>query len=252
MDVANVRDNISKALEKEDCTKFWKNVTTLIKATPVENRTEVLDIIGAASITNPNVTGFMQLDFDKFLLKKLKFDDILELEKYIIEKYCLYPSETILASCFGKMTFGKKFSMYGQQFIKNGRFYITPYRIIAGGPIIIPGGGGGIGGIILTVVISRVIQKIKEQITSKMADKLGEKRGSYCTNLATFDPYDIEIMPKYVAWKVDIDYKDDKGKDKKEKLIYKLDFKNGPKEPKDGATTSIQNFVKIFEQVVKK
>jgi hypothetical protein len=66
----------------------------------------------------------------KRMIKLNGIDKLKDMEKYIIEKYCLYPGETILFDCLGGIQFFENPTLKSRGVTSNGNLYITDSRII--------------------------------------------------------------------------------------------------------------------------
>lgn len=105
------------------------------------------DFIGEVFKLNPEF--FMKNIYREMLSgKPFRKIHLMEMEKNIIEKFCLYEGEQILYECNGKIE--ESTTMKAREPIKasvEGRIYVTNYRIIAHGKFSVKGGFGRGGGI---------------------------------------------------------------------------------------------------------
>jgi len=118
---------------------------------------EFYDIVGETFKLNPEF--FMKSIYEEMLILQTRgrklYENInnMEMEKYIIEKFCLYEGEQILFECSGKikrinpeMESVMKLTKMNRRRTKasvDGRIYVTNYRIIAHGKLSISGGRFG-------------------------------------------------------------------------------------------------------------
>jgi len=115
---------------------------------------EFYDIVGETFKLNPEF--FMKSIYEEMLILQTRgrklYENInnMEMEKYIIEKFCLYEGEQILFECSGKikrinpeMESVMKLTKMNRRRTKasvDGRIYVTNYRIIAHGKLSVSGG----------------------------------------------------------------------------------------------------------------
>ncbi|MFX0081246.1 MAG: hypothetical protein ACFE94_05785 [Candidatus Hodarchaeota archaeon] len=101
---------------------------------------EFYDIVGETFKLNPEF--FMNHIYPKMRGRKLyKKINKMEMEKYIIEKFCLYEGEQLLYECNSKIKETNP-GLYPWRFVStrvkasvDGRIYVTNYRIIANGKL---------------------------------------------------------------------------------------------------------------------
>ncbi len=118
---------------------------------------EFYDIVGETFKLNPEF--FMKNIYGEMLLlqtrgrKLYKKVNKKEMEKYIIEKFCLYEGEQILYECNGVI---KQWSGKVKLIVNDGNFFITNYRIIAHGKLSASGGRTDLlsGNLVLDLAIS--------------------------------------------------------------------------------------------------
>ena len=113
---------------------------------------EFYDIVGETFKLNPEF--FMKSIYRGLKLRKNIYANInnREMEKYIIEKFCLYEGEQILYECNGAISQTKistgSVGRHPSSASVAGRIYVTNYRIIAHGTLSASGGrlvwGGGL------------------------------------------------------------------------------------------------------------
>jgi hypothetical protein len=243
-DVSKELKKMNEAISKNNANDFWKYFGKILESTPTEKRSEIWDILGNLSKTNPDLTNWMQMNFAK-TLKKMPYNETLEMEENVIASNCVYPSETILARFWGKLTYGAKLRGVSIE----GRFYLTQYRIIASGPVWIKSGGGGLIGAIAFVIANNLVVKIQDKIRSKVGTDIVESIGSYGTSVAVFDPYDIKIKKDSVSWNVTLDY-EEKGKKKSDKIAHNLKIQPGPKEIKADFQSKLPQNIEALKKII--
>lgn len=94
-------------------------------------RVEFFNIIG--EIFNRNPQFYMKYLF-KGIKKKMRklngHDKLKEMEKFLIETYCLYPGEQILFECDGGIQFWENPTLKSRGVVSYGTLYLTTHRII--------------------------------------------------------------------------------------------------------------------------
>ena len=182
-----MKNKVQVALSKNNYNDFWKDLIKLIENTPPDQRQEDLDILGQATITNPDLCEYIHEKFEKMLLKLFQAKEIIEMESYVIQTYVLYPSETILASGWGKLK--QKNSK------TEGRFYITPYRVIMSGPTVVKHSSVLVANInaVWNEVRAHKVQAIKDAVRSALAGDIETPRGTYGDSLLFVNHFDVHI-----------------------------------------------------------
>ncbi|UCC20499.1 MAG: hypothetical protein JSV62_04205 [Promethearchaeota archaeon] len=115
---------------------------------------EFYDVVGETFKLSPDF--FMKELYQTFRNKMAKIigvRDLMDMEKYIIEKYCLYDGEEILYECHGSIKQSTGESDVAVS-VSKGFLFVTTHRIIAQGTIKVSGGHDilGPGTIILPLV----------------------------------------------------------------------------------------------------
>ena len=117
---------------------------------------EFFNIIG--EIFNRNPEFYMKYLFMaiKKKMRKLKIDKLREMEKTIIEKYCLRPGEQILLEFDGLIQFWENLTLKSRGVSSFGPLYLTSHRIIVCPSFSIVGRGlTAVGGSISSGLSSR-------------------------------------------------------------------------------------------------
>jgi hypothetical protein len=244
-----IKNKIQIALSKNKGNDFWNNLIKLLGISSMDQRQEVLDILGRATITNPDLCGYIPVKFDKILSKSYPAKEVIEMETYVIQNYILYPNEPILATCWGKLV--------QKNSVTSGRFYLTPYRVVVSGPIIAKRSryyGTGTLGIVSSIVNGlreQMIQTVKMAVRNKLGADMNNPRGNYGDTLLIFNTYEGRVGPKRVQWNVNVDYADNKGRQQIEKLEYKLEIKKAPKQDSKEFEAQWPAVIEAFKQIIK-
>lgn len=142
------KTNLKQLIENEKKREIIRYFKNLFKnySYDINLRKKIYDLIG--DLLNQNPEYFMNklyIPLNQKTNRLLSTQQKLEMEEYILKKFCLYKGERLITSSIGMITIG------AHQI--NGRFYATNRRIIAQGFIIkrITGATGG-DSIILGVV----------------------------------------------------------------------------------------------------
>ena len=134
-DINQVKENIKEAIGKmHKGPAFYKKkiLTNLFEKCQYVSDSEFYDIVGETFKSNP--TNFMKYIYNDLRHKfsKLNRDEKRrEMDKYIIEKFCLYSGEQILHECDGRIHL-MRIKQYTFR-VRSGTIFVTNYRIIAQG-----------------------------------------------------------------------------------------------------------------------
>lgn len=80
-----------------------------------------------------------------------------EMEKYIIEKFCMYEGESLLYECQGAINLGSQ--NIGPRASVDGRIYLTNYRIIVSGTLSARGVRSGPQSLLVAVVFAPIMRR---------------------------------------------------------------------------------------------
>lgn len=162
------------------------------------------------------------------IIKKLNrtfcYNDLLKLEKDILEKYCLYDNEKILTIFKGKM-------LQGHNYVK-GRIYLTQYRIFAQGSLKITAGssiiwmvaigGMNVTGMLIGYFINKGIQtNIRKFVQKSIGGQFNKEKLCYGYQYPILNAYNIKKSNKFIKYWVNIQV-DKKGKIKTKRLKIKI------------------------------
>lgn len=118
------RNEILSLMRSQKVRKVSKILSNLFKnASSSSERLEICDLIGVMlSSYSESFLSMSETYFEKKIRNLLLLSELYEMDKYILEKYCLYAGENILLSFYGKITHTKS--------VITGRLYLTPNRLI--------------------------------------------------------------------------------------------------------------------------
>lgn len=89
------------------------------------------DFLGRILLEKPELyKGKRRIDFfrkyNRFIVRKLLPNDLYEMERYFVEKYCLFEGEKLLSFFYGLVEYGKKVNYFRDRiFISNYRIFIS-------------------------------------------------------------------------------------------------------------------------------
>ena len=107
---------------------------------------EFFDIVGEIFNENPE---FYMKKLYKRIRKRIRklygIDKLIEMEKFILESYCLYTGEQILLDFKGELRFFENPTLRSRGTVVNGTLYVTNKRNIVQGRIYATGGSTSFG-----------------------------------------------------------------------------------------------------------
>jgi len=180
-----ILNNIKKELEKAPSTISKENILSFLFHEQLVSYSEFYNIVGETFKFNPEY--YMKKlygDVRKRILKLYGEEKLNEMEKYIIEKYCLYDGEQLLDVFYGNVRqIPKKKS---QEVNILGRFYITNNRIISQGELFgMPYTGLYLPFLGQTGIVSAKKRERKERpIKNKIASSIQQEIPCYGYNIS--------------------------------------------------------------------
>jgi hypothetical protein len=147
-------------------------------------------------------------------LKKVAPPDLFTMDRTMIERFCLYPGETIVAESYASVE-----ENFGQ--IKPGRVFVTPYRIIASGfkKIQTKGLGAAVGVFAAIHIAMDMSRKIKDAVARQFKS---QERILYGFVYPIKNSIKLKRSASALSYRNEMEYETDKGKVKTIKLDFKL------------------------------
>lgn len=145
--------------------------------------------------------------YNSKIANKLTPELKLEMESYILEKYCFLEGEFMISKFLGSLTHGK--------YILSGRIYATNYRIIGHGVYKRKEGGGGpdgLGSLILWAIIAAVYYPTTKAIFNDIKKSMGKdlkykELPIFGYQFPILDAKNIKIAKQTLKFKTDRNYK---------------------------------------------
>ncbi|MBN2150065.1 MAG: hypothetical protein JW839_01340 [Candidatus Lokiarchaeota archaeon] len=149
-------------------------------------------------------------------LKKAAPPDLFTMDRTLIERFCLFPGETIVGESYASVE-----ENFGQ--IKPGRVFVTPYRIIASGykKIQTKGLGAAVGAFAAVRIALDMSRKIKNAVARQFGN---QERIMYGFVYPVKNSIKLKRSGSALSYRNEMEYEDDKGRVK----TIKLDFKMKP------------------------
>jgi len=214
------------------------------------NFEEFCGILGDLALTN--LEFFMQYCYGGIqgnLVKAMTADQRIAMDKLVVERFCLFQGEFILASWTGMISQKK------QQC--SGRIFLTNYRLICTGQLMAKSSntaGGPKSLLSLGVELGRearrqaVVKSIRRALSSNL-EAFDER--SFGTQFPITDTYNIKKKKDSIGYSVDLEY-DKKGKQKQMTLILNLSVYREKGEDKIAAKQRQANITNIVEETLLK
>ncbi|MGQ4876601.1 MAG: zinc ribbon domain-containing protein [Promethearchaeia archaeon] len=227
--------------------KLGKLFINNIRKTDPSNRTAIYDDLGKIAVKYPKaLDDFFEL-FIRNIEGRLSIKELFEMDKYILEKFCLYSGENIISSFCTEVTMGKM--------VYEGRGYLTPFRfILIGKKTKVKGTAskgmmlGGLAAGAYVVMRSRIADKIKEKIKKQFGD---QSRGIYGMMFPVDYTYDMSIKKTKIGYKFDIDI-EEKGKIKNKTIELIIDIKRCKNQSKKEFLEALENIKDEFYEILFK
>ena len=239
----HLKENIKSLMHQKQKRQLRKILsdTVIYRRLP---KNEINDLIGELLLID--ALFFMEDIYPKFhknISNYYNFNDMYEMERYILEKYSFFAGEKII-TCFKGKTIQKDTQVAG-------RVYLTNYRIIAHGKFgptpgssfaaaaIGSGSSTGAGGtqganVAFYMGLNDYIQrKVQKQVQELMDTNAPQNNPCFGYQYPIMGVYDIYRKKKNINYRVDIDYeKGNKIKTKrlKMRIVPKQGFSESTKE----------------------
>ncbi len=196
----------------------------------------IWDQIGEVSLADPEFFTDKVYPAIQMKVRKLPVDQLMGMDKYILQKFCLFPNETIVAAIFGDLK--EDFAD-----MKNCRMYLTQYRLIASGWKLVK--TRGLGGWVGVAIAVGVTKKIK----AALAQQFGESanKGNYGYGYLLTGVYKAKRSESDMSYSVAMDY-EEKGKMKTQKLGIKVKPKPEKGEDKGAYAAKRADFLEKLEK----
>ncbi len=170
----------------------------------------IWDQIGEVCLADPEFFTDKVYPAIQVKVRKLPVDRLMAMDKYILEKYCLFQNESIVGAIYSNLK--EDFAD-----LRKCRLYLTQYRLIASGWKRINSRGlGGWVGLAIAMTVTKKIQAALAQQFGSQASK-----GNYGYGYLLTGVYKAKRSAKDISYSVAMDY-EDKGKMKTQKLGMKI------------------------------
>ncbi len=170
----------------------------------------IWDQIGEVCLADPEFFTDKVYPAIQMKVRKLPVDRLMAMDKYILEKYCLFQNESIVEATYANLK--EDFAD-----MKKCRLYLTQYRLISSGwKLIKTRGLGSWVGIAIAVTVTKKIQAALSQQFGAQAN-----RGNYGYGYLLTGVYKAKRSAKDISYSVAMDY-EEKGKMKTQKLGIKI------------------------------
>jgi hypothetical protein len=226
MSLDSIRNELFMHAQTNNGRKVKKTLKEAFKLFVPMEKIAVYDMIGQLALNNPDLLKECFNDLQRPINKNFFIHEMFEMDRYILEKYCLYPGEFIVDQGWGTLNQKKTYT--------TGRMYITQFRVIVCGvEVEMQSSGRGLLGIVVAGVINAInksiITTIKQQLRQQFS---GGVRGDYGNYIPIYGAYDIKTKEKSIKWKVNIQY-DKNGKMKSHTVDVTINPTREKKQPKE-------------------